>query len=101
LIIVYIIRHAQTLTSSHSTRSALPRTVLGVEGKELGKKYLLGIICFLASQIPYVKQFVLSKSTQYRKLKTEWRQNTYLAKSRIQVSSVNHSRALCICLFLI
>ena len=27
-------RHAQTLTSSHSTRSALPRTVLGVEGKD-------------------------------------------------------------------
>ncbi|CAF1210250.1 unnamed protein product [Rotaria sordida] len=61
-------RHAQTLTSSHSTRSALPRTVLGVEG----------------TQIPYVKHFVLSKSTQYRKLKTEWRQNVFLAKSRIQ-----------------
>ncbi|CAF3505803.1 unnamed protein product [Adineta steineri] len=61
-------RHAQTLTSSHSTRSALPRTVLGVEG----------------TQIPYVKHFVLSKSTQYRKLKIEWRQNVFLAKSRIQ-----------------
>ncbi|CAF3363447.1 unnamed protein product [Rotaria sp. Silwood1] len=61
-------RHAQTLTSSHSTRSALPRTVLGVEG----------------TQIPYVKHFVLSKSTQYRKLKSEWRQNVFLAKSRIQ-----------------
>ncbi|CAF5033262.1 unnamed protein product, partial [Rotaria socialis] len=55
--------HAQTLTSSHSARSALPRTVLGVEG----------------TQIPYVKHFVLSKSTQYRKLKTEWRQNVFLA----------------------
>jgi hypothetical protein len=61
-------RHAQTLTSSHSARSALPRSVLGIE----------------TNQIPYVKQFVLSKSTQYRKLKTEWRQNIYLAKSRIQ-----------------
>jgi hypothetical protein len=65
-------RHAQTLTSSHSTRSALPRTVLGVEG----------------TQIPYVKHFVLSKSTQYRKLKTEWRQNVFLAKSRIQVKKI-------------
>ncbi len=63
-------RHVQTLTSSHSARSALPRTVLGVEG----------------TQIPYVKHFVLSKSTQYRKLKTEWRQNVFLAKSRIQVN---------------
>lgn len=35
--------------------------------------------------MPYGKQFTLSKSTQYRKLKAEWRQNTYLAKSRIQV----------------
>ena len=32
----------------------------------------------------YTKQFVLSKSTQYKKLKTEWRQNVYLAKSQIQ-----------------
>lgn len=43
---------------------------------------------FLANQVPYVKQFVLSKSTQYRKLKTEWRQNSYLAKSRIQVNEI-------------
>jgi hypothetical protein len=43
-------------------------------------------ILILANQIPYVKQFVLSKSTQYRKLRTEWRQNIYLAKSRIQVN---------------
>ena len=42
----------------------------------------------LGSQIPYVKHFVLSKSTQYRKLKTEWRQNVFLAKSRIQVNSI-------------
>ncbi len=40
----------------------------------------------IGTQIPYVKHFVLSKSTQYRKLKTEWRQNVFLAKSRIQVS---------------
>ncbi|CAF1068255.1 unnamed protein product [Didymodactylos carnosus] len=62
-------RHALTLTSSNSTRSALPRTVLGIEDHP---------------QIPYVKHFVLSKSTQYRKLKIEWRQNVFLAKSRIQ-----------------
>lgn len=35
-------------------------------------------------QIAYTKQFVLSKSTQYKKLKAEWRTNVYLAKSRIQ-----------------
>ncbi len=43
---------------------------------------------FIGTQIPYVKHFVLSKSTQYRKLKTEWRQNVFLAKSRIQVKNI-------------
>ncbi|GFU34433.1 hypothetical protein NPIL_626691 [Nephila pilipes] len=33
---------------------------------------------------PYIKQFVHSKSSQYRKMKTEWRNNVYLARSRIQ-----------------
>ncbi|CAF1000074.1 unnamed protein product [Adineta ricciae] len=61
-------RHAQATTSSHGSRNALPRSLLGTE----------------TNQVPYGKQFVLSKSTQYRKLKAEWRQNVYLAKSRIQ-----------------
>ncbi|XP_035219213.1 histone-lysine N-methyltransferase 2C-like isoform X2 [Stegodyphus dumicola] len=33
---------------------------------------------------PYIKQFVHSKSSQYRKMKTEWRNNVFLARSRIQ-----------------
>lgn len=33
---------------------------------------------------PYSKQFVHSKSSQYRKMKTEWKSNVYLARSRIQ-----------------
>lgn len=33
---------------------------------------------------PYSKQFVHSKSSQYRRLKTEWKNNVYLARSRIQ-----------------
>ncbi|XP_054161923.1 histone-lysine N-methyltransferase 2C-like [Oppia nitens] len=33
---------------------------------------------------PYVKQFVHSKSSQYRKMKMEWRNNVYLARSGIQ-----------------
>ncbi|GFY42913.1 hypothetical protein TNIN_142091 [Trichonephila inaurata madagascariensis] len=33
---------------------------------------------------PYIKQFVHSKSSQYRKMKIEWRNNVYLARSRIQ-----------------
>ena len=41
-----------------------------------------------APPIPYTKQFVLSKPTQYKKLKAEWRSNVYLAKSRIQVSKL-------------
>lgn len=80
-----LFRHAQTLTSSHSTRSALPRTVLGIEGNEGIASPSHTRISSIGTQIPYVKHFVLSKSTQYRKLKTEWRQNVFLAKSRIQV----------------
>ncbi len=33
---------------------------------------------------PYSKNFVQSKSSQYRKMKTEWRQNVVLARSKIQ-----------------
>ncbi|MGH0136420.1 UNVERIFIED_CONTAM: hypothetical protein FKN15_071926 [Acipenser sinensis] len=33
---------------------------------------------------PYSKQFVHSKSSQYRKMKTEWKGNVYLGRSRIQ-----------------
>lgn len=38
-----------------------------------------------APSVSYHKQFSLSKSTQFKKLKAEWRQNVYLAKSQIQV----------------
>ncbi|XP_060052806.1 histone-lysine N-methyltransferase 2C isoform X2 [Erinaceus europaeus] len=33
---------------------------------------------------PYSKQFVHSKSSQYRRMKSEWKSNVYLARSRIQ-----------------
>ncbi|XP_024945171.1 histone-lysine N-methyltransferase 2C isoform X3 [Cephus cinctus] len=33
---------------------------------------------------PYSKQFVHSKSSQYKKMKQEWRNNVYLARSKIQ-----------------
>ena len=92
-----LFRHAQTLTSSHSTRSALPRTVLGVEGNRKPKCHTFAShtrITSIGTQIPYVKHFVLSKSTQYRKLKTEWRQNVFLAKSRIQVRQIFFPLAL-------
>ncbi|XP_049336810.1 histone-lysine N-methyltransferase 2C isoform X2 [Astyanax mexicanus] len=34
--------------------------------------------------VPYSKQFVHSKSSQYRRMKAEWKSNVYLARSRIQ-----------------
>ena len=40
---------------------------------------------------PYSKQFVHSKSSQYRRMKAEWKSNVYLARSRIQV---------CVCVYL-
>uniref|UniRef100_A0A0L8H9Q3 Histone-lysine N-methyltransferase n=1 Tax=Octopus bimaculoides TaxID=37653 RepID=A0A0L8H9Q3_OCTBM len=57
-----------TLQTSITSRS-LPTTVTGVSGDV---------------NSPYMKQFVHSKSQQYRRLKTEWRNNVYLARSRIQ-----------------
>ncbi len=36
---------------------------------------------------PYMKQFVHSKSQQYRRLRVEWRNNVFLRRSGIQVRS--------------
>lgn len=36
------------------------------------------------SSSPYIKQFVHSKSSQYRKMKSEWRNNVVLARSGVQ-----------------
>ncbi|UXI17997.1 mannose-P-dolichol utilization defect 1 protein [Sarcoptes scabiei] len=36
------------------------------------------------SSSPYIKQFVHSKVSQYKKMKQEWRHNVYLGRSRIQ-----------------
>ncbi|KOB72492.1 F/Y rich protein, partial [Operophtera brumata] len=33
---------------------------------------------------PYTKQFIHTKSSQYKKMKMEWRNNVYLARSKIQ-----------------
>ncbi|XP_058251274.1 histone-lysine N-methyltransferase 2C isoform X1 [Hemibagrus wyckioides] len=38
----------------------------------------------LGAGAPYSKQFVHSKSFQYRRMKAEWKSNVYLARSRIQ-----------------
>ncbi|CAC5360942.1 MLL3 [Mytilus coruscus] len=61
-------RKMHTLQSSHTSRS-LPAMVTGVTGD---------------INSPYMKQFVHSKSQQYRRLKTEWRTNVFLGRSRIQ-----------------
>ncbi|XP_064643993.1 histone-lysine N-methyltransferase 2C-like isoform X4 [Lineus longissimus] len=61
-------RKPHALQSSSSSRS-LPSTVTGFSG-DLNS--------------PYMKQFVHSKSQQYRRLKTEWQNNVYLGRSRIQ-----------------
>jgi len=37
-----------------------------------------------AASCPYSRQFVHSKSSQYKKMKQEWRNNVYLARSKIQ-----------------
>ncbi|XP_070175347.1 histone-lysine N-methyltransferase 2C-like isoform X3 [Littorina saxatilis] len=60
-------RRPHTLHSSNSR--SLPSTVTGVTGN---------------INSPYMKQFVHSKSQQYRRLKTEWKNLVYLGRSRIQ-----------------
>lgn len=37
-----------------------------------------------AAGAPYTKQFVHSKSSQYKKMKQEWRNNLFMARSKIQ-----------------
>ncbi|ESO94290.1 hypothetical protein LOTGIDRAFT_215812 [Lottia gigantea] len=61
-------RRPHALQTSSSSRS-LPSTVTGVTGD---------------INSPYMKQFVHSKSQQYRRLKTEWKINVNLGRSRIQ-----------------
>ena len=63
-----------TLQSSTMSRS-LPMTVTVGQSGDMNS--------------PYMKQFVHSKSQQYRRLKTEWRNNVYLRRSGIQVSDPN------------
>ncbi|RWS06901.1 Histone-lysine N-methyltransferase MLL3-like protein [Dinothrombium tinctorium] len=60
-------KRPHTLHTSNATRSSLQPSFSGME-----------------IQSPYIKQFVHSKSSQYRKMKTEWRNNVFLARSRIQ-----------------
>jgi histone-lysine N-methyltransferase MLL3 len=60
-------KRSHTLHTSSSSRSSLHSTFTGME-----------------AACPYTKQFVHSKSSQYRRMKTEWRNNVYLARSRIQ-----------------
>lgn len=58
-------KRPHTLHTSNSSRSSLQ----SLSGTEI--------------QSPYQKQFVHSKSSQYRKMKTEWRNNVFLGRSKI------------------
>lgn len=69
-------KRPHTLHTSNTLRLSL-QTLGGVgSGGNSGS-------CLEASS-PYTKHFVHSKSSQYRRMKTEWRNNVYLARSRIQ-----------------
>ena len=59
--------------------SSTPSSSLSRAAKEMVPT-LLG----LETTGPYSKNFVQSKSSQYRKMKQEWRQNVVLARSKIQ-----------------
>lgn len=68
----YLISYRPHTLQSTNSRS-LPSTVTGVTGD---------------FNSPYMKQFVHSKSQQYRRLKTDWKTLVYLGRSRIQASVI-------------
>lgn len=43
---------------------------------------------------PYSKQFVHSKSSQYKKMKQEWRNNVYLARYELNIKKKKYSQLL-------
>ena len=47
------------------------------------------MVTLIPGDAPYMKQFVHSKSQQYRRLKTEWRSNVYLRRSNVQVCGLS------------
>ncbi|XP_065150686.2 histone-lysine N-methyltransferase 2C isoform X3 [Paramisgurnus dabryanus] len=61
------VKRPHTLTSSSSSKAL----------QSSGNPAEMGVA-------PYSKQFVHSKSSQYRRMKAEWKSNVYLARSRIQ-----------------
>ena len=58
----------------------------GSDGNKLNRaaKENVSIMIGLETTGPYSKNFVQSKSSQFRKMKQEWRQNVVLARSKIQ-----------------
>ncbi|KAI1891323.1 hypothetical protein AGOR_G00142620 [Albula goreensis] len=67
--------------SSHVKRFVLrPHTLTSTSSSKAFQSTVAGD----SYSAPYSKQFVHSKSSQYRKMKTEWKTNVYLARSRIQ-----------------
>lgn len=60
-----------TLQTSSRSSGVLPNMMVAVPG---------------SGDSPYLKQFVHSKSQQYRKLKNEWKNYVFLGRSRIQVT---------------
>ncbi|CAN7943570.1 unnamed protein product, partial [Ixodes pacificus] len=67
-------KRPHTLHTSNTSRLSLQTTGGGSGGSCLGAE----------ASSPYTKHFVHSKSSQYRRMKIDWRNNVYLARSRIQ-----------------
>lgn len=67
-------------TGSHSSARAAAATAFAPSSSSAAAA------AFAAGEVacPYSKQFVHSKSSQYKKMKQEWRNNVYLARSKIQ-----------------
>ena len=66
------------------TSGAAPPNPNGKTTNNRAAKEMVQTLIGLETTGPYSKNFVQSKSSQYRKMKQEWRQNVVLARSKIQ-----------------
>lgn len=77
-------------TGGLAVRGAVPfalSTCSTVAGLSSSASSTLAVVAAAGGETPscpYSKQFVHSKSSQYKKMKQEWRNNVYLARSKIQ-----------------
>merc|ERR1719414_2187879 len=68
----------------HNFQRTTGSSIKSGSGNHRAAKEMTNTLIGFETTGPYSKNFVQSKSSQYRKMKQEWRQNVVLARSKIQ-----------------